>query len=134
MQRENIAKELNRYYSEIKKHLSIDKKAKRKFICELENSIDEYLCNNTKVTYQEILDEFGTPESIALSFMEQEDSEETVKRASQKRKLYGFIIISIILLIIITIATYAFVVLDTYNTNHGYFSEEVIEEEYIESN
>lgn len=119
MQRTNMEKDLNKYYKEIRKALSIEGREKKKFVCELKSSIDEFLVRNPETSYPEILEQFGTPEAIVLSFMEQEDREQTVKRVYEKSWLYGFVVVAIYAVVVLIAVTCAFVIFDTYNINRG---------------
>lgn len=132
MWKKSTEKELNKYYREIKKNLPVSRKEKKKFVSELKGSIEEYMGRNREVSSQEIMEQFGTPEAIALSFIEQEDNGKTVETVMRSRRKYGFILLSICFVLVLVTATCIFVVFDTYNINHGYFSEDVIEEEIIE--
>lgn len=127
-----MMKEVNKYYSAVNKILPIGKNAKQKFMQDLKESVDEFLDSNEFATYHDILNNFGTPESIALTFMAQENDEETVKRITVKKRIKTFVICSFCLFALITILVYGFVVFDAYRTNHGSFSDEIIIEEIIE--
>lgn len=129
MPKNNMQDELNKYYNEINRLLPIKKVEKKKFIRDLKDSADEYLKKNEGITYQEFLTQFGTPESIVITFMEQENSEETVKRAMQKRKMKILIITSLCIIMLLSLLAYGYAVYDTYRTNHGYFEEELISEQ-----
>ena len=127
-----MMKELNKYYSELNKILPIGKSAKQRFMQDLKDSVDEFLNSNEFATYHDILNNFGTPESIALTFMAQENNEETLTRITVKKRIKTVIICSFCLFALITILVYGFVVFDAYRTNHGFFSDEIIMEEIIE--
>jgi len=83
--------ELRNYYKQIKKNLPFSKQSSI-LLKNLKNSIDDYISLHSHFNIQEIIDTFGTPDEIAMSFIASIDSKELKKQLSAKRIIFiGFL-------------------------------------------
>lgn len=100
-----INKEIKKYCSEIKRHLTCSSNIKLAFISELKNRIYEYIDehHSEEITISDIENRFGTPENIALSFSSTEDMQYLHKKA---KKYIFYKILSIILLLMLIVFAY----------------------------
>lgn len=73
----------------------------RKFIHDMENDINEYLSSNPDATYNELIQEFGTPWENFSSYLQNQTSEYLLKRIKIKNIIYSFLFISIVFVILI---------------------------------
>ena len=64
---------LHKYLKEIKNYLTCPEEEKRKFLEELESSIDEFLADHPHATEADLVHRFGDPAGIAQSFLQEED-------------------------------------------------------------
>lgn len=96
-------KDLNKYYSSIKKNLSCSLNIKFIFIKELQERISDFLQDNPDSTMEIIIENFGTPEEIAKSFV---DKDNEYYRKKAKKRLIFEIIFLIILIVVIAVSSF----------------------------
>ena len=110
------------YLSKVSKALICDKKQKKAVLDQLRADVEDYLSENSEATVADIEGCFGTPESIAASFMENVDTVK-LKRSLDLKKI-------IVIAVVIALAIYAlFVVIsliDVHDEAHGYFEEGIM--------
>ena len=118
---------VNQYLSAVKAELSCSHKQKQQLIKQLENSIDIYISENGNVDMDKLILEFGSPEEIAFSFLEDEPPASLRKRLSLKKNVVKtMIILGAILIAVFTILGTAYVV-DFHSFTHGYYQDTVAE-------
>ena len=89
--------ELKNYLSKIRKSLPCSFNAKQAFIFMLKSQIKSYLEENPDATFEDVINNFGEPSTIAESF----DTEECkIKIRSQKLKILILELFSVILLVL----------------------------------
>lgn len=97
-------KEVERYIKYVKKLIPIRSKDKKEFIKLLTEQINEFANEKEHCTYQDIVDEFGTPNEVAGSYIENVNSKIIVKNLNNKR----IIKIVFIILIVLCISAWGF--------------------------
>ena len=75
---------LHKYLKEIKNYLTCPEEEKRKFLEELESSIDEFLADHPHATEADLVHRFGDPAGIAQSFLQEEDFKEVQEKIRLK--------------------------------------------------
>ena len=104
----SIKKDIKKYCSEIKKILSFSCGVKFAFISEFKSRIYEYIEEHPDedVTIADIKNQFGSPESIALSFSATTDME-VIRKKAKKYIIYKVMsVLLVILLIVVAIILY----------------------------
>ncbi len=117
-----VKNELKTYYSEIEKNLICERKQKAAFMAELKSNIDEYLSGDTAATLENIIEVFGAPEEIALSFMENTQAQVIRKKIDIKK----YILISIAAALLIYLAFVVISLIDVHTESHGYIEEGIM--------
>lgn len=112
-----IKYELDNYYKQISKSLICIGKQKRAFLNDFKNSVEEYVQTHNSATIRQLYDEFGTPQEIADSFNNQNES---LKNKYRIRK-WICIILSVALLVYIIFIVASFI--DVHEEAHGWFKE-----------
>lgn len=113
---------LNEYISSVSSLIICPLKLKKAFLAELRSDVENFLAENENATKEEIENFFGTPESIASSFISNTDS------AKIKRKILikNILIIAIILALLIYLAFVVISLIDVHTESHGYFEEGIV--------
>ncbi len=112
-------KELKNYYSQIDRLTLCGRRQKKDFLCHLKENVEEFISDTPDATMQDIEKSFGTPETIADSFMVNIDSAIIKKQIQIKRVL----IVSVIIALIIYALFILLSLIDVHTEAHGYFEE-----------
>ncbi len=115
-------KELKEYYNEIEKMLVCDRKQKTAFMAELKADIEEYIAAQGETDINNIRAEFGTPETIAESFLHSSDARVIRKKLDIKK----FIFIVVITALVIYLAFVIISLIDVHTEAHGYMEEGIM--------
>ena len=92
-------KEIKKYIKYVKKIIPFYSKDKKEFLKLLTQKIIEFSNTQPNCTYQNIIDEFGSPNEVAGSYIETLDSDEIIKKLNKKKIINIFISVIIILCI-----------------------------------
>ena len=92
-------KEIKKYIKYVKKIIPIYSKDKKEFIQLLTQKIIEFSNEHDSCSYQDIVDEFGSPNEVAGSYIETLNSDEIIKKLNKKKIINIFISVIIILCI-----------------------------------
>lgn len=90
---------LKLYYRQIRNNLYCSKKRKKRLLDELKTNIEESLEEKPNLTYEELLEIYGTPKEIADSYIESLDPEEyaeDIRRIKRKKWMFGIVFFSVI--------------------------------------
>ena len=77
--------DIKKYIKYVKKIISIHSKDKKEFIQLLTQKIIEFSNEHDSCSYQDIVDEFGSPNEVAGSYIETLDSDEIIKKLNKKK-------------------------------------------------
>lgn len=122
---------LDQYYREVKRLLPCSAVEKKRCMEELRNDITAYLEHTPDASTEDVYATFGTPQSIAESFMGCIDPEQFSHKISAKRKIViGVIAIVAALAIVVGVIAVLFTntLQDFYD---GYYVDDVIEYETL---
>ena len=114
--------QLKAYYKEIHKLLVCDRKQKSAFMAELKANIDEYITSVGETDIDSIKSEFGTPETIAESFLSNSNAV-TIKKKLDIKKC---IIIAVAIALVIYLAFVVISLIDVHTEAHGYIEEGIM--------
>ena len=94
-----MSNDIKKYIKYVKKIISIHSKDKKEFIQLLTQKIIEFSNEHDSCSYQDIVDEFGSPNEVAGSYIETLNSDEIIKKLNKKKIINIFISVIIILCI-----------------------------------
>ena len=121
----NAAKE---YCKQISKCLSYSSKLKKKLLPDIELSIEQFIEDNPSVSYEDIVEEFGTPQDMVKAFLETEESSELQQSLSIKRRIICIVAISVAIIAVI-IGIYLLIDLNMKNDYaNGHFVDAIQED------
>ncbi len=112
-------KELKNYYSQINRLIICEHRQKKDFLKQFDENVQEYISDAPGATLADIEKNFGTPETIAESFIVNADSTRIKKQVQIKR----VIVISVIIALIIYALFVVISLIDVHTEAHGYFEE-----------
>ncbi len=96
--------ELNRYYKEMKKHLTCSKKSREHFITEAHRLVDDFLENQPDATYEDILKNIGTPKELSETFLNTLPDKAEIERyhltRRRKRRLIAALLCATIVILL----------------------------------
>ena len=87
-----MSNDIKKYIKYVKKIISIHSKDKKEFIQLLTQKIIEFSNEHDSCSYQDIVDEFGSPNEVAGSYIETLDSDEIIKKLNKKKIINIFCI------------------------------------------
>ena len=94
-----MSNDRKKYIKYVKKIIPIHSKDKKEFIQLLTQKIIEFSNEHDSCSYQDIVDEFGSPNEVAGSYIETLNSDEIIKKLNKKKIINIFISVIIILCI-----------------------------------
>ena len=122
-------KDSKKFIKYVKRIIPIHSKDKREFILLLTQRIKEFSDDLERCTYQDIVNEFGTPNEVAGSYIENMESNELIKKLNRKKLLKYFL--STLLILITLLWGFKMYRLnqlyeEAKSETHGYIAEEII--------
>ena len=113
---------INEYVSSVSSLIICPLKQKKAFLAELRSDVENFLVETENATKKDIEKFFGTPESIASSFISNTDSAKIKRKISIK----NIFIIAVILALLIYLAFVVISLIDVHTEAHGYFEEGIV--------
>ena len=86
-------KEIKKYIKYVKKIIPFYSKDKKEFLKLLTQKIIEFSNEHDSCSYQDIVDEFGSPNEVAGSYIETLNSDEIIKKLNKKKIIALFFIV-----------------------------------------
>lgn len=129
-------KEIKKYIKYVKKIIPFYSKDKKEFLKLLTQKIIEFSNTQPNCTYQNIIDEFGSPNEVAGSYIESLENDDIIKQLNKKYIFKTLVTIIIFISIgIWCLEIYHFNKLyqDARDSIHGYWVEEITEDSRIEN-
>lgn len=121
----NAVKDLPLYFKEIKTSIPCTGAQKRKYLKELEFSIQEYQASHPQASLADIEQQFGTAEEISSSFLSEENPAK-LKRLWRTRVWFRRIVATVICALCILLGVLAVLCYqEVYSAKHGYYVETV---------
>lgn len=121
-------KEIRDYYRQIERCLPGSAKAKKRIMDSIRQSVGSYLEENPKADMAGVQSHFGTPNSIAASYVEQMDTEEVIKKFDIKKTVIGIVCGALVLSLLMWGAGLLIALIDGHNSESGYIETYIVEE------
>ena len=116
-------KKIKRYYKKVEQLLPLEQFEKKKYMDTFKSNLEDFLYEYPDSNIDVIMEQFGTPESIASSFLAGEDDSYISQKITATKFKKKIIIAFIIVLFTIVALSLTYVIVDTYRINHGYYDE-----------
>ena len=113
----NIA--LKRYYRSIRNHLPSSNKLKAKVLAEIESNVNAYLLENPSADVASIKARFGTPEQIAVAYVDELGTPELLKKFQIRKKILIITISAIAIVLILWLGVVSWSAIMEYYDSNG---------------
>lgn len=121
----NLDAALKRYYHNISKELPCSRKTKAQIMQQIQSSANLFMEQNPSADFDTVQAHFGEPKTIALSYIEDQDAPELLRRIHIKRKVIAIVAGTMVLILAIWMAVAVWGMFDTNDRNNGYIGERV---------
>lgn len=119
---------LKRYYRSIRKELPCPWKMKKQIMQQIHDSVNLFLKQNPTVDFQAVQTHFGEPQAIALSYIEDQDAPELLRRMRVKKRVFAVAAGALAVAILIWGAIVICAAIDAKNTYDGYIAVDIEED------
>ena len=109
-----------KYLKEVKRNLPESVADKHKFLADFRENLQAYLQEKPDAVREDLVQRFGSPETIAESFLPEAPTGEALRSEKQKKLRKRLIIAFFAICAIILIALFAYRVWDMHGFYHGY--------------
>lgn len=122
----NLDAALKRYYHNISKELPCSRKTKAQIMQQIQSSVNLFMEQNPSADFNTVQAHFGEPKTIALSYIEDQDAPELLRKIHIKRKVIAIVAGTMVLILAIWMAVAAWGMIDTNDRNDGYIDDGII--------
>lgn len=116
---------LKRYYRSIRKDLPCSYKMKKRIMQQIQESVGLFLEQNPDADFDALQLHFGEPQTIALSYIEDQDAPELLRRMRIKKKVLAIIAVAMSLILAIWLLATAWAIADAKQTTDGHIGEDI---------
>lgn len=124
----NLDTALKRYYRSIRKGIPCSYKMKKRIMQQIQESVGLFLEQNPDADFDAVRLHFGEPQTIALSYIEDQDAPELLRKLRIKKKIIAVVVGVIVAILVIWGIAVVWAVIDSADTNNGYFDIIVTED------
>lgn len=124
----NLDTALKRYYHSISKELPCPRKTRVKIMQQIQSSVNLFLEQNPDADFHGVQVHFGEPQTIALSYIEDQDTPELLRKMHIKRKIIAIVATTMALILAIWMSVAIWGVIDTNDRNNGHIIVDIGEE------
>lgn len=122
----NLDTALKRYYHNISKELPCSRETKAQIMQQIQSSVNLFMEQNPSADFNTVQAHFGEPQTIALSYIEDQDAPELLHKIRTKRKVIAIVAGTMALVLAFWMAALVWAVVDTAETNDGYVNDTII--------
>lgn len=119
----NLDVELRRYLREIKRQLHCPRSRKKIFLNQFAENLFQYIEEYPLATFSDVVTEFGKPEDIASSFIEQADAKDIRKSLKVGRRIFWAVLAVAVIVAAVVIGIFSFDLWMSNNYRDGYYEE-----------
>ena len=124
----NLDTALKRYYRSIRKDLPCSYKMKKTIMQQIQESVGLFLEQNPKADFDEVKLHFGEPQTIALSYIEDQDAPELLRRMRIRKKALAIVAGTMALVLAVWMVAMAWAVINEQQTTGGHVIVDIGEE------
>lgn len=121
-----------RYVHQVRHCMPCPFRMKKKIMERVKHNVKEYLAENSSANYQDLVDRFGTPQQIALSYVDDQNTAELLLTLRIKRKILRIVVATAILMVTMWVGVMAYEIYYNANIANGYTIVTIDEGEPIE--
>lgn len=105
--KKKLTSKLKQYYKQINSYIPRKYPHRKEFISSIHEDISSYVSEHPDISYEDIIEHFGTPEEMTLSFAESLSLEDIVSTSHKQRRIH-VIFISIVIVFLCVLTTLIF--------------------------
>lgn len=124
----NLDTALKRYYRNIRKDLPCSYKMKKRIMQQIRESVDQFLEQNPDADFDAVQLHFGEPQTIALSYIEDQDAPELLRRMRIRKKVLAIVAGTMALVLAVWMVAMVWAVINEQQTTGGHVIVDIGEE------
>lgn len=109
-----------KYLKEVKRNLPYFMANKKTFLKDFQDNLSVFSEEKPDAAWEDLVQRFGTPEEIAISFLPEVDSKGGLKKVKRKKLVTHLVITFFAVALAVLVALTAFYVQDKHYFYHGY--------------
>ena len=117
---QKVNRKVLRYLREIRRNLPCSIKMKNQLLAQLRGSIVNYLNEYPDADQAQIIQQFGTPEQIAASWLYEMDQKTLILQLCLKNRIAKTITACTVMIVLLFSATMGYLLYDNYCVDNGY--------------
>ena len=117
----NLDTALKRYYRSIRKDLPCSYKMKKRIMQQIQESVDQFLEQNPDADFDAVQLHFGEPQTIALSYIEDQDAPELLRKMRIKRRVLAIVAGVLAAALLIWGCAVVYAVISEYHDDERYY-------------
>ncbi len=122
----NLDTALKRYYRSIRKDLPCSYKMKKRIMQQIQESVDQFLEQNPDADFDAVQLHFGEPQTIALSYIEDQDAPELLRKMRIKKSVLAIVACTMALIVAIWLAVAVWGIIDAKDTTNGHTNDGIV--------
>ena len=108
-----------KYLRHIRSMLPCSRKTKKLIVAQIGSDISSYLEEHPEADYNTLLSRFGTPETIAISYIDSTDAPEVLKKMHTRKWILSAVAAVLIFVVLTWVATVVYSIVKSDNANDG---------------
>lgn len=117
---------LKRYYRNIRKELPCSFKMKKRIMAQIQESVSLFLEQKPTADFEAVQSHFGDPQTIALSYIEDQNAPELLQKMHIKRKLVAIVAGVVAAILLIWGIAVIWAIIDAKDATNGHTNDGII--------
>lgn len=118
---------IRKYLRQVRELLPCGRKERRRILQTLRANVTDFLAETSNVSVRDIEQRFGTPQSIAASYLDSEDRNVVLKKLQTRRTVKRIIVACAAVVILLWGAFIGWAAYEEWNFANGYIVDEISE-------
>lgn len=121
----NLDAALKRYYRSIHRELPCSFKMKKRIMQQIYESVNLFLEQNPTADFETVQSHFGEPQTIALSYVEDQDAPALLRKMRIKKIAIAIVAVTMALVLVSWIAAMTWAIINEQQAQNGHTGERV---------
>ena len=117
---------LRKYCRRVRNWLPCSGKQKKQILNSIQSMVASYLEENQTADYTAIEQRFGVPQQIASAYVDEMDSQESLRHMRIKRRILSIAVTCVVLITVVWISFTAAAFVDHHKAGNGYIEVEIV--------
>ena len=115
--------QVRQYLREIRSCIPCHGKAKYEILRKIKGMIKDAVVDEPELSYEMLVERFGTPQQIAASYVDELDTPELLKKLRLRNMIFAVVCATAAIILAIWVGVVTTATLSHYNSMNGYFEE-----------